>query len=180
MGFHQVWKECILDYPWIDRLVFYLDCGVGCPVLFSRLILVCVYRCLWLSNSYLSGGWLSFILNTNGSYVFKTFYLFFFLFFSITYFMNGWKLWFGVWVNRVSIPATGRYCLATLMSSDRTKQISLWMTIEIYNHLTPWGWVLKRRSTRVAISVYCKPLRRWIEVLATVERMYVNNINCDS
>ena len=32
----------------------------------------------------------------------------------------------------VSIPATGRYCLATLMSSDRTKQICLWMTIEIY------------------------------------------------
>ena len=32
-------------------------------------------------------------------------------------------------VNRVSIPATGRYCLATLMSSDRTKQICLWMTI---------------------------------------------------
>ena len=28
-----------------------------------------------------------------------------------------------MWVNRVSIPATGRYCLATLMSSDRTKQI---------------------------------------------------------
>ena len=24
------------------------------------------------------------------------------------------------------------YCLATLMSSDRTKQICLWMTIEIY------------------------------------------------
>ena len=35
-------------------------------------------------------------------------------------------------VNRVSIPATGRYCLATLMSSDRTKQICLWMTIYIY------------------------------------------------
>ena len=32
----------------------------------------------------------------------------------------------------VSIPATGRYCLATLMSSDRTKQICLWMTIYIY------------------------------------------------
>ena len=32
----------------------------------------------------------------------------------------------------VSIPATGRYCLATLMSSDITKQICLWMTIEIY------------------------------------------------
>ena len=30
-----------------------------------------------------------------------------------------------------SIPATGRYCLATLMSSDRMKQICLWMTIEI-------------------------------------------------
>ena len=34
--------------------------------------------------------------------------------------------------TRVSIPATGSYCLATLMSSDRTKQICLWITIEIY------------------------------------------------
>ena len=34
--------------------------------------------------------------------------------------------------TRVSIPATGSYCLATLMSSDRTKQICMWMTIEIY------------------------------------------------
>ena len=34
--------------------------------------------------------------------------------------------------NRVSIPAMGSYCLATLMSSDRTKQICLWMTIYIY------------------------------------------------
>ena len=31
--------------------------------------------------------------------------------------------------NRVSIPAMGSYCLATLMSSDRTKQIGLWITI---------------------------------------------------
>ena len=35
-------------------------------------------------------------------------------------------------VNRISIPATGRYCLAKLMSSDRTKQICLWITIYIY------------------------------------------------
>ena len=33
---------------------------------------------------------------------------------------------------RVSISATGNYCLATLMSSDRTKQICQWMTIYIY------------------------------------------------
>ena len=46
------------------------------------------------------------------------------------------------WVNRVSIPATGRYCLATLMSSDRTKQICLWMTIEIYIKCIWFGWVL--------------------------------------
>ena len=46
---------------------------------------------------------------------------------------------------------------------------------DIYTPLPPWGWVLWRRSNRVAISVYCKPLRRWIEV-----SMYVNNSNCDS
>ena len=35
--------------------------------------------------------------------------------------------------NRVSIPAIGSICLATLMSSDRTNQICLWMTIYIMN-----------------------------------------------
>ena len=43
---------------------------------------------------------------------------------------RGWRVrglaWLGVWV---SIPATGSKCQATLMSSDRTKQICLWMTI---------------------------------------------------
>ena len=39
--------------------------------------------------------------------------------------------------NRVSIPFMGSYCLAILMSSDRTKQIYLWMTIEIYTPLPP-------------------------------------------
>ena len=33
--------------------------------------------------------------------------------------------------NQVSIPGMGSYCLPTLMSSDRTKQICLWMTIYI-------------------------------------------------
>ena len=41
--------------------------------------------------------------------------------------------------TRVSIPATGSYCLATLMSSDRTKQICLLMTVEIYTPLIPVG-----------------------------------------
>ncbi len=31
--------------------------------------------------------------------------------------------------------ATGSYCLATLMSSDRTKQICLWMTLYIYIYI---------------------------------------------
>ena len=60
--------------------------------------------------------------------------------------------------------------------------VCVWMTIDIniYTPLPQWGWVLWRRSNRVAISVYCKPLRRWIEVSATVERMHVNNSNWDS
>ena len=37
--------------------------------------------------------------------------------------------------NWVSIPAMGSYCLATLKSSDRTKQICLWMTIDIYIYI---------------------------------------------
>ena len=36
------------------------------------------------------------------------------------------------------------------------------------------------KKYRVAISVHCKPLHIWIEVSAAVERMYVNNCNCDS
>ena len=47
------------------------------------------------------------------------------------------EAWVDVWVNRFSIPATGRYCLATLMSSDRTKQICLRMTIYIYIYIYP-------------------------------------------
>ena len=35
-------------------------------------------------------------------------------------------------------------------------------------------------SNRVAISVYCKPLHIWIELSVAIERMYVNNSNCDS
>ncbi len=60
---------------------------------------------------------------------------------------------FGVWVNRVSIPATGRYCLATLMSSDRTKQICLWMTI--YCHVIAHGDEKVRLilSSRVELTV---------------------------
>ena len=33
--------------------------------------------------------------------------------------------------NWVSIPAMGSYCLATMLSSDRTKQICLWVSIYV-------------------------------------------------
>ena len=56
----------------------------------------------------------------------------------------------------------------------------LYIYIYIYTPLPPWGWVLWRRRNRVANSAYWKPLRRWIEVSGTVERMYVNNSNFDS
>ena len=39
-----------------------------------------------------------------------------------------------LWMT-IEIIATGRYCLATLMSSDRTKQICQWMTIYIYIYI---------------------------------------------
>ena len=45
------------------------------------------------------------------------------------------------------VPSYGKLvCLATLMSSDRTKQICLWMTIYIYiynvfNHYSLWKWI---------------------------------------
>ena len=86
------------------------------------------------------------------------------------------------WVNRVSIPATGRYCLATLMSSDRTKQICLWMTIYIYIYILPYPRWVKFSGEEVIVLplAIIASLFVWIEVSATVERMYVNNINCDS
>ena len=85
-----------------------------------------------------------------------------------------------VWDNWVSIPATGRYCLATLMSSDNTKQICLWMTIEIYILPYPRGVEFSDEEVIVLPLVIIASLFVWIEVSATVERMYVNNINCDS
>ena len=58
--------------------------------------------------------------------------------------------------------------------------IYIYIYIYIYTPLPPYGSVLRWKSNRVAISVHCKPLRIWIEVSATVERMYVNNSNWDS
>ena len=37
-------------------------------------------------------------------------------------------------------------CLATLKSSDRTKQICLWITIYIFASLSLWGWALYQRK----------------------------------
>ena len=51
---------------------------------------------------------------------------------------------------------------------------------DIYTSFPLYGWILWRRSNRVAISVYFKLLRIWIEVSVAIERMYVNNCNCDS
>ena len=49
--------------------------------------------------------------------------------------------------NRVLIPAMGSYCLVTLMSSNRTKQICLWMTIYIWFGMKPYGRRRRRRRS---------------------------------
>ena len=72
---------------------------------------------------------------------------------------RGWRVWGLAW--RLSQPGFdpsygNLVCLATLMSSDRTKQICLWMTIYIYKQdlasnnqqgLSPvyWGCRIKRQ-----------------------------------
>ena len=70
--------------------------------------------------------------------------------------------------NRVSIPAMGSYCLATLMSSDRTKQICLWMTIEKENS------EFKPVKLRLKIDPVSYPARA--EGLGKYERGWVNMI----
>ena len=70
--------------------------------------------------------------------------------------------------------------IATLIYIYIYIYIATWMTIEIYTSLSPYDWALWRRSSRVAISVYCQPLPIWIEVSVAIERMYINNSNCDS
>ena len=84
-------------------------------------------------------------------------------------------------------PSYGKLiCLATLMSSDRTKEICLWMTTVcewLQRYILPYprrGEFSIEWSNRVSISVYCKSLHIWIEVSVAVKRMYVNNSNCDS
>ena len=82
---------------------------------------------------------------------------------------RGWMVWLGVWVNQVSIPATRRYCLATLMSSDRTKQICLWMTIYI-----------SKVSDRSRGSLFNTPTtlkcRIWRYYFALIDALYVLSV----
>ena len=66
------------------------------------------------------------------------------------------------------------------MSSDRTKQICLWMTIEIYILPYPRGVEFSGEEVIVLPLATIASLFVWIEVSATVERMYVNNSNCES
>ena len=52
----------------------------------------------------------------------------------------------------------GRYCLATLMSSDRTKQICLWMTILIYIYILKFDhtnkWYMHNTESVVEIAMH--------------------------
>ena len=66
-------------------------------------------------------------------FIYICIYMYIYIFFKYIYiYIYIYICCVDVCVNRVSIPATGRYCLTTLMSSDRTKQICLLMTIYIY------------------------------------------------
>ena len=54
---------------------------------------------------------------------------------------EGLEAWIGVWEPGFD-PSFGKLiCLATLMSSDRTKQICMWMTIYIYIYIYIVGLV---------------------------------------
>ena len=64
--------------------------------------------------------------------------------------------------------------------TDRTKQICLWMAIDIYILPYPRGVEFSGEEVIVLPLAIIASLFVWIEVSATVERMYVNNINCDS
>ena len=55
--------------------------------------------------------------------------------------------------------------------------------IYIYIYILPYPCRVEfssEWSNSVAISVYCKALHIWIELSVAVQRMYVNNNNCDS
>ena len=74
-------------------------------------------------------------------------------------------------------PSYGKLvCLATQMSSDRTKQICLWMTIYTSVGLSS----LANEVIMLPLAFICKALHIWIELSVAVNRMYVNNSNCDS
>ena len=64
------------------------------------------------------------------------------------------------------IPATGRYCLATLMSSDRTKQISLWMTIYIY--------IIRSYSVSLVFLIWYKRGRIWFPIISRIVEIACN------
>ena len=85
------------------------------------------------------------------------------------------EAWIGVWVNRVSIPATGSWVLI-----ERNRPVGGWLYRYIYSLTLVGLSSLSEWSNRVAISVCCKDLQIWIELSVAVKRMYVNNSNCDS
>ena len=58
--------------------------------------------------------------------------------------------------------------------------IYIWMTIEIYILPYPRGVEFCGEEVIVLPLAIIATLFVWIEVLATIERMYVNNTNCDS
>ena len=63
----------------------------------------------------------------------------------------------------------------TYVDSCHTKVSLVYIYIYIYMAEFSSEWIY-----RVAISVFCKSLHIWIEVSVAVERVYVNNSNCDS
>ena len=84
-------------------------------------------------------------------------------------------------IKLFSISATGRYCLVTLMSSDRTKQICLWMTIEIY--ILPYPRGVEFSGEEIIVLSLASIANLSVDELRSrqpFERMYVNNSNCDS
>ena len=75
--------------------------------------------------------------------------------------------------NRVSIPAMRSYYLATLMSSDRTKQICMWMTICVC--VSIYIYRERERVMRQTEGEKEKQVQREKMCLSSLERSCKNN-----
>ena len=99
--------------------------------------------------------------------------------------------WVQLWVSSICVHIF--ICICTHVHMCMCMCLCIWQYIFVfifaylycihiflYVHLPTYIDTYISMCGFIYIYIYCKPLHVWIEVSVAVERMYVNNSNCDS